>query len=394
MPGFSVLDIILALVLLAYLFHGFRAGLLISVGGIVGIIAGAVAAFFAIPLVGSWVVDSAWRVPAIIIAALILLIAGQSIGAGIGRRVRRGVDRTPLRIVDRILGAIVNVVVAALLMSMLAFSVASLGVPVFSQAIASSAVIRTINSLTPNPVKSMLAQLRSVVTQDALPRIIDTLGPAKAVPVPNTSTNTAALNKAAGSVVKVTGTAYKCGQNQSGSGFVVADDRVVTNAHVVAGVTNPVVEVHNGTVLQGKVVFFDPVHDLAVISVNGMTAPALQLDDNLRRGDSAAFDGYPLGGPFQSRPAAVQAVVTSRVPNIYGDDPTPLELYDLSAHVQEGNSGGPLLAADGDVVGVVFAKSASKSSVGYALTMKELAPVATKAATYSAPVAAGHCTRH
>lgn len=391
MAGFTVLDIILVVILLGYLVYGFRAGLVLSIGSIIGIAVGAVAAFFAIPLVNTWVTDAIWRVPATLLVALVLLFLGQSLGVSVGRLLRRGVDRTPLRIIDRLLGAAVDLVVAALLMSMLAFSVASLGVPVISQAIASSAVIRTIDGVTPDPVKAAMAQLRSAVVHEGFPRLIGApeSGP---VAVPDVNTDTPALAKAAESVVKVTGNAWECGQNQSGSGFVVAPGRVVTNAHVVAGVSEPVVQVMGGQTWSGRVVSFDPQRDLAVIAVHGLPVAPLKLTDNLSAGDTAVFDGFPLGGPFASGPASVRRVSMVDVPNIYGTNPTPLELYSLAATVKEGNSGGPLLNSDGEVAGVVFAKSVDRPSIGYALTMKELAPVVESAESFNTQVASGHCT--
>lgn len=392
MPEALVLDIVLALLLLSYLIYGFRAGLVVSLGGILGVIVGAIAAFFAVPLVSAWVADSAWRVPAILIAAIALVVAGQAAGTTLGHSIRRTFRRSPLRIVDRIVGALLSLVVSAVLLSMLAFSIGSLGVPFLSQSIASSRVLGAIDAVTPEPVRAAEAQLRSLAAQGGL-RIIDTLRPDSALPAPEGVTPTAAQRAASRSVVKITGTAYQCGQNQSGSGFVVSAGRVVTNAHVVAGVPRPVVEVPGGGARGGHVVFFDSVHDLAVIQVPGLTTPALRLSQDLERGDTAMFDGYPLGGPFRSNPATVQGVSTVRVPDIYGNNPSPMELYYLAANVQEGNSGGPLLSEDGRVAGVVFAKAAHRSSEGFALTTEELAPVVKKARSLTEPVAAGHCTR-
>lgn len=393
MTASLILDIILLIALIGYAAYGFRAGLIVSLGGIVGITIGAIAAFLAIPLVAGWVSDNVWRIPAVLIAMLVLLGAGQLLGLAVGRVIRRVLDRTPLKIFDRLLGAALDLVVAALLMSMLAFSINALGVPFLSQAIASSRVITTVNALTPDPVKALLAQLRSIVVQDGLPAIADAFAPRSAPPAPAVVPNSAALSAAANSVVKITGNAYQCGQNQSGSGFVVAPGRIITNAHVVAGVSAPVVEPRGGGAYPGKVVYFDPNHDLAVISVGGLSVAPLSLGKNLAVGASAAFDGYPLGGPFQSGAAAVQSVPTVEMRDIYGDNPEPVELYYLSAMVQEGNSGGPLLNLAGQVTGVVFAKSTTSASVGYALTMKELSPVAGEAASLSAPVASGHCVR-
>lgn len=393
-PG--ILDALLILLMLAYLGYGYGVGFFRSVFGLAGIILGGVAAFFAIPLIGSWIPLPEWRLPAILVAILALIAAGQAVGAWVGRVIRRRVEKTKLSTPDRVAGAIVNVVVAALVSSMLAFSVSSLGVPVLSQAIAGSSVLRTIDNLTPGPVKSGLAQLRSIVIQEGIPRVISAAGgPGVGNPpsIPDVATNTPALEVAARSVVKVTGNAYQCGQNQSGSGFVVAKDRVVTNAHVVAGVSEPVVEVPGVGALSGRIVYFDPMVDLAVIAVNGLTATPIPLSPTLPAGTDAVFDGYPLGGPFQSGSAHIAQVTTVRVNDIYGKNPHATEVYRLAANVQEGNSGGPLLSTSGKVAGVVFAKGASTQNVGYALTMVELLPVAGQAASLSAPVSSGACIR-
>ncbi len=366
---------------------------MVSLAGILGIAVGAIAAFIAIPLVAGWVNDNVWRIPAVLISMLVLLALGQVLGLAVGRVIRRGLYRTPLKIVDRLLGSALDLVVAALLMSMLAFSINALGVPFLSQAIGSSRVISTVNALTPDPAEAWLAQLRSLAVEDGLPVIVDALAPHSAPPAPKVVPDSKALAAAANSVVKITGNAFQCGQNQSGSGFVVSPGRVVTNAHVVAGVTAPVVEPRGGGAFAGRVVYFDPAHDLAVISVKGLPTASIPLGSNLAPGAAAAFDGYPLGGPFQTGAATVQSVPTVEMRDIYGDNPQPVELYYLSATVQEGNSGGPLLNEAGQITGVVFAKSTTSASVGYALTMKELSPVASRAAALSTPVGSGHCIK-
>ncbi|KQV05947.1 MarP family serine protease [Leifsonia sp. Root112D2] len=393
MSASLVLDIVLLLILVGYLLHGLRRGLLLSLGGILGIAAGAVAAFFVVPLVVAGVADDAWRVPLVLLVALILLGVGHALGSAVGRILRRGVDRTPLRIVDRIAGGVIDVVVAALLMSMLAFGLGSLGVPILSTAIGSSAVLQSINRLTPQPVQLGLAQLRALVVQDASGRVLDVASPYAPSTPPNINTGSPQLIAAAQSVVKVTGVAYACSQTQSGSGFVVAPGRIITNAHVVAGVTQPVVQASDGSTVTGEVVYFDPAHDLAVIKADALTTRPLALAGSLKEGDKAVFDGYPLGGPFQSNPAAVRGVATAAVQDIYKQSATPLQIYSLAARVQQGNSGGPLLTLSGKVAGVIFAKSADGKAIGYALTNQELAPVAAKARAATTPVAAGHCTR-
>ena len=391
MFGLTVLDLALLLALLSYLIYGLRNGFLVTLGGIAGFAAGAVAAFFAVPLVSGFVDDSSWRLTAIVAAAVVLVVLGHGLGTMIGRKIRGAVRIRPLRAVDRLVGGAVNVVVSALVLSMLAFSISSLGVPFVSQQLAESKVIRFIDGLTPTQVKATMAQLRSTVIGNGIPTLLEGMQPGGPVPVPNASTDTAALNRASESVLKIAGTAYECGQNQTGTGFVVSPGRVVTNAHVVAGVSQPVVESQDGGAMPGRVVYFDTKHDLAVLAVDGLPSEPLALSPDLPNGSPAAFAGYPHGGPFQTKPATVQDISTVLVPDIYGNNASPEDIYRLAGDVQPGNSGGPLLTTEGLVAGVIFAKATSDAEMGFAITMDDLNPVAAQAPSLSAPVSSGQC---
>ena len=393
LAGFTLLDLVLVVVLLGYLVTGIRNGFLVTLGGIAGFVAGAVAAFFAIPLVSAWVPDNPWRLIAVIGTVVVLIIVGQALGSALGASIRRWSDFPPLRVVDRILGGVVNVVVAALVLSMLAFSVGTLGVPFLSQPLAASKVIQGIDSVTPGPVRTWMAQLRTIAVDDGIPTILESVGPTTPAAVPDASVDTPELVAAAASVVRITGTAFQCGQNQTGSGFVVAPGRVVTNAHVVAGVDEPVIEVPGGGALPGRVVQLDTARDIAVIAVDDLLAAPLPLGDALEPGATAAFAGYPAGGPYRIQPASVQGLSPVLVNNIYGADAQPLQVYSLAANVQQGNSGGPLLDLQGRVAGVVFAKSTADAPVGYALSLEELRPLAESAPTLDDAVSAGQCTR-
>ncbi|WP_018776159.1 MarP family serine protease [Arthrobacter sp. 131MFCol6.1] len=393
MFGLTILDLVLVVALLSYLIHGLRNGFLVTLGGIAGFAAGAVAAFVSVPIVSGLVEDSGWRLTAIVATAVLLMIVGNGLGTMIGRRIRSVVPFSPLRAADRLVGGGVNVVVSALVMSMLAFSIGALGVPFVSQQLAESKVIRFIDGVTPMPVKASMAQLRSAVIGEGIPTLLDGFGQSQPVAVPDTSTDTPALNKAAASVLKIAGTAYQCGQNQTGTGFVVAPGRVVTNAHVVAGVDEPVVETPGGRALPGRVVYFDAQHDLAVVAVDGLRSEPLALAADLPSGSAAAFAGYPHGGPFQSKPATVQDIATVLVPDIYGKNASPEDVYRLAGDVQPGNSGGPLLTMDGQVAGVVFAKATTESSLGFAITMNDLSPVASQAPGLGSAVSSGQCIK-
>ncbi len=391
MPVPALLDVLLVLLLLVFLVYGYRSGLVRSLSGIVGMVAGGIAAFFVVPLLGAWVPSPEWRTPATLAAAIVLVLAGLSLGASVGYALRRQVDRIKLRVVDRALGAALTTVAAALIASMLAFTIGALGVPMLTTAIASSTVIRTIDALTPTQVRGFLAEVRSIAVDEGIPSIVEAFqGPTPEIP--NVTTDSPELTEAARSVVRITGNAYSCGQNQSGSGFVVAPGRVVTNAHVVAGVTVPVVEAPGLGALPGRVVYFDPIDDLAVIAVDALTAAPLERGPNLGVGTAAVSSGHPFGGPFDSDAAEVISVGPLNVADIYGNNPTSRQVYTLASDVQEGESGGPLLSESGVLAGVIFAKSATTDNVGYALAMDEVEPVAVLAPSLESAVSSGACT--
>lgn len=389
-----LLDVLLILLLLVYLGEGWRNGLVRSLSTILGIVAGGVVAFFAIPLIAQIIPEPFWRTAITVSVAIALLLGGHAAGNAIGRAIRGRLSETPLSGVDRVLGALANVIASALVTVLIAGSVGALGIPFLSTAISGSWVVRSIETLTPAPVDAGLAQLRSFVLDEGLPSIGEALGGIADSPgVPDVDTGTDALAVAAQSVVRINGNAYACGQSQSGSGFVVATDRIVTNAHVVAGVAEPVVEAPNGQALDGRVVYFDPDVDLAVIAVQGLDVAPLALSGPLAVGDDAVVDGYPFGGPFTTGPARVLAVSTEQLADIYGTGTSPREVYSLAAQVNPGNSGGPLITPDGRVAGVIFARSASDDTLGYAMTNTELGPVADAAPTLSTAIQPGSCIR-
>lgn len=377
------------LVLLGYVVYGFSSGLSRSVFTIVGIIAGMIAAFFLAPVIANLLPIPFLRLGATIAVAIGFVAIGHAVGAGVGRYVRRGILHSPLSGLDRVLGAAVTGIVAALVASMVAFSVSQLGVPTLSKAIAGSTFIRIVNTLTPDPVEAFLAQVRGAVVDQGIPLFT---GAIDGTPViPHIETGSAALTAAAESVVRITGNAYACGVSQSGTGFVVYPERIVTNAHVVAGVSEPVVETLSGQSLPATIVYFDPIDDLAVLAVPGLSAPALPIGSTLVVNADAALEGYPYGGPFSSAAANVISITAPAVPDIYNDTRTQREVYTLAATVREGNSGGPLLALDGSVAGVVFARSGDTANIGYAMTMSELEPVTNQAAGLTEPVDSGAC---
>jgi len=385
-----LLDLLLIALLLGYVVYGIIVGLTRSTFVIGGIVAGVVAAVLLAPAISSAILWPQVRVVVTIVVVIGLITTGHAIGHAIAKALREELEASRLRVIDRAAGGIVIGMIAALVVSTVSFSVAQLGSPLLSRTIADSAVIRTIQDLTPHEIEVRIAQLRTVLADTGAPFFTSELGTANAT-IPTIDTDSAVLAAAAESVVRITGNAYACGQAQTGTGFVVTDERVVTNAHVVAGTKRPVIEALNGQVLTGTIVYFDPRADLAVIAVPGLTPDPLPMGITARPGSSTAIEGYPYGGPIAVDAALVQHVSITDSPNIYGSGGSPREFYTLAGQVNPGNSGGPLLTLDGNVVGAVFARSADQENVGYAMTLTELQPVVDEAPELTSTVSSGAC---
>ncbi len=384
-----VLDIVLVLVFIGAVVNGWRAGLLRTAAGLIGLVAAGIGAFFVMPWIAGIVPWPEWRAPAAILAALVLLSLGAWLGAVIGHALRHGAHAVKLGVVDRVLGAIGNLLVTAFVVALVGSGVSAMGVPVLSPAVAGSRVLSTLDQITPAPTRTLLAELRTAALGTGIPWLVDVLdGPTVAPELPSGGIDDAELARAAASVVRITGTAFQCGRNLSGSGFVVAEDRIVTNAHVVAGVAEPIVEAPGQPAVAGRVVAFDPANDLALIAVSGLATPPLPVAD-AAAGADVAVAGYPFGGPLELRPARVMSVGPIMIEE-RGRTSTR-DVMTLAADVDHGNSGGPVLTGDGSVGGVVFAKSESVANVGYAVPLTTLAPLASEATELEEPVDSGSC---
>jgi S1-C subfamily serine protease len=302
-----------------------------------------------------------------------------------------------VRVLDSVLGAVASVLAVSLLVSLIAGAVRGGPSPALSRAVARSRVVAAIDRVMPAETGRVFAGFRSLLDAEGFPRVFQGFGPEIIRPVDPPDAGAAltpGVRSAADSIVKITGLASSCSRTQEGSGWVLARDVVVTNAHVVAGVDEPHVRVAgDGPSRSGRVVVFDPVRDLAVIDVPGLDAPPIALGDDLGRGDPAVVAGFPLDGPYRLDPARVRDVITARGKDIYDQRTSVREVYSLYARVQPGNSGGPLLTEDGRVAGVVFAKSLDDASTGYALTPDELDAVLAEAGTRTAAVPTGACAR-
>jgi S1-C subfamily serine protease len=390
-----VIDVVLLLIMLGYAISGFRQGLLVGALSLGGFVGGAVIAMFAAPALLGGLQQGAQRSVVVLLAVIITAWAGQFAGAVLGSRLREAVPKGPIAFADHVAGAFAGLVAVALVLWFVAGAVRGGPSQELSRTVASSRVIQGIDKVVPTQLTGVADTFRAAVGGSTFPRVFAGVAPEDIIPVrapDSTLVDTAAVIKAKKSIVKITGEATSCGHGQEGSGSVIALHRVVTNAHVVAGVTNPSVQVGGvGKHYPAKVVAFDSRRDIAVLSVPGLPTKPLVLGTDLGRGQSAVVAGFPNDGPFRASAARVRSVIQASGEDIYGAPGAVREVYSLFVTVEPGNSGGPVLDSKGEMVGVVFARSLDDTSTGYALTLDEARTTMLNGAAHNTTVSSGGC---
>lgn len=386
----SWLDWALVVVLIVVIVIGFRRGFWISMGTVLGAIAGVLGGVFLMPVIVQLVPPGIPRIVTMVAMTMFLIWFGMWVGRRIGARLRLHISHPVMRLIDKFLGALGNAAVTGVLISLIAFSISAMGVPGITSALKDSRIVSWTTELTPESARVWVAQVRAdVLDSSELPELDLAGDDTPDVENPQLEPS-AAVEEASSSSVLITGSAYECGQSQTGSGFAISANRVVTNAHVVAGVDSPQVESFDGQLFTGQVVAFDPNIDVAIIALPGAQLPAVEFGDVIEPGEPAFVLGYPSGGPHQINGAEVQARGPANVANIYNENPQLRDIYQLAADVRQGNSGGALVDQDGLVAGVIFARAA-EAEIGYALTNAEVSEVIGQAPHLSEPVSTGHC---
>ncbi|MDO5629648.1 MAG: MarP family serine protease [Mobilicoccus sp.] len=391
--GSLVLDGLLLLSFVLYTVDGLHRGVIRAGSSTLGLVAGGLLAFRFAPAVIERVAPDLGHLPTLVLLAGAVLIAAliaQGIVLGVATSLfsRREGGPGPL---DRILGGLFSLALAVSF-AWLAGGLLRVAVPGDVAAVVDgSRVVTALDDAAPVSSARVLDSAGRLFREYDFPRVID--GGESIAAVEEADPDTAhgqAVVEAGASVVRIDATAGQCRRMQEGSGFVVGPDLVVTNAHVVTGASRVVVR-RDRLRNTAEVVAFDPRRDLAVLAVDTEDLAPLPLaDGDLRRGDDAVVAGFPLGGPYTVDAARVRESMTARGRDIYDSDRVVRDVYALRAEIEPGNSGGPVLTLDGDVAGVVFARSYDDPGTAYALRLSELAPVLEIAAA-GQPVDVGSC---
>ncbi|MDT3726508.1 MarP family serine protease [Streptomyces sp. DSM 41972] len=377
----NVLDILLLVAAVWFAVVGYRQGFVVGILSVIGFLGGGLIAVCTLPVVWDAVTDnSEVGTTAAVVAVVVVIVCasvGQALTTHLGNKLRRYITWSPARALDATGGALVNVVAMLLVAWLIGSALAGTTLPTLGKEVRGSKVLLGVSRALPDQADIWFADFSSVLAQNGFPQVFSPFAnePITDVRPPDPAlAGSPVAARAQRSIVKVTGTATSCGKVLEGTGFVFDDRRVMTNAHVVGGVDEPVVQIGGeGRMYDATVVLYDWKRDIAVLDVPGMDAPALRFAaEDASSGDGAIVAGFPENGAYDVRAARLRGRITANGPDIYHRGTVRRDVYSLFATVRQGNSGGPLLTPEGEVYGVIFAKSLDDDRTGYALTVDEI----------------------
>ena len=392
----SVVDIVLLVAAVLFAITGWRRGLVYGLLSLVGFLTGAAVGLWVAPkVVDSW--DDG--LPKALVALLIVFICagiGQALIGMAGRRLQGAVTWGPLVKLNSVGGAVFSVFAMLLVVWFVAGSYATGNSSSVARDIRQSQVLNAFDNLMPFDSYIVGGQIEAMYNDTGFPTVFSGLGPEPISPIG--APDAAILDQpgvvdAAEQTVKILGDGRTCNVRLEGSGFPFAPERVMTNAHVVAGTESLRVETsEGGASYKATLVYFDPVMDLAVLDVPNLPVEALSFAGEADEGENAAVLGYPENGDLQKTPARVRDQLVAPGRDIYGEGSVVREVLSLRADVRPGNSGGPVVNRAGEVIGVVFAASVDQDDTGYAMTSRQVVNAVNKGMTSTHRVSSGACT--
>jgi S1-C subfamily serine protease len=385
----NLLDAVIGVLLVTAAVGGYRLGFVARAVSWLLTALGLYLAARALPSVVDRTDDPTGRNQLLLVAAALLVAGaflGQVVGLVIGSRLTLAIKSAKGRRADAVAGAAAGVFGVMIAVWLLVPAMAV--VPGAAARLASSSrFARTLDQAFPD-APDTTRSLRDLLGDD-YPQVFDRIRPAPdlGAPPPESGLDADTAQRIEASTVKVIGEA--CGRIQEGSGVVVDDDLVVTNAHVVAGEEKTTLERSDGRNVEARLVAFDPDRDLAVLSVPGIDRPALKLGEP-RIGSRGAVFGHPGGGPLELSPFQIGRMEPVTGTDIYDRQRSQRDVLFLASSLQPGDSGGALVTPAGEVVGIAFAIAPDRDGVAYALDVSEVRAVLADVRTGG--VSAGPCT--
>ena len=387
----NILDWCLVVLALAYALSGYWQGFITGASATAGLLLGGLAGFWLAPILLGDAAPSLWVSLGALFVVLVMASLGQAVLQYVGTRVRARITWQPIRAVDAVGGAVLSVFAVLLVAWGLGVAISGSQIPGISPQVRESRVLIRVNDVMPIQAQQALRSFDKVVGS-AFPRYLEPFAPERIARVPQADQRVLRdpdIRDAARSVYKIRSN-NRCGSGVEGTGFLYAPTKLMTNAHVVAGVTEPMVQVGEQSV-RGTVVYYNPDVDIAVIDVPGLDGPTIRFDRGGKEGQQGAALGFPQDGPFDAQPVRIRSEQRLRSPDIYGNGTVTRNVFALRGVIRPGNSGGPVVSTQGRVLGVVFAASVSDSDTGYALTADQVGQAAATGLRSEEKVSSGNC---
>lgn len=386
------LDIAVIGVALIAAISGWRSGALGSVMSFVGVVLGAIAGVMLAPHIVSHVHSPRGKLFTALFLILALVVIGEVAGVVLGRAVRGSIRSGPVRVIDSFVGVALQLVVVLFAAWLLGSPLTSSSQQNLAAAARGSKVITEVDKYAPEWMRAVPKRMSALLSTSGLPEVLQPLGtPIQPVDPPDPSlADSLVVSKSRPSVVKIRGVATACQKVLEGTGFVIAPNRVMSNAHVVAGSETVTVEAE-GNKYDATVVSYDPNADISILDVPDLPLqPLVFADEPAKTGTDAVVLGYPGGGDFAATPARVREIIELSGPDIYKTTTVNREVYTIRGPVRQGNSGGPMINRAGQVIGVVFGAAVDDNDTGFVLTTDEVARQLAKIGN-TAPVPTGAC---
>jgi S1-C subfamily serine protease len=395
----NFIDIFIAAAFLIFGWIGFRRGVLRTILSIIGLIVGGAAGAIATPSIQSLISNNAFGFKPTI--GLTSIILGASLGmflfGVLGSFLRVVLLPLPfMKTIDSLIGFGLAIVAVASISSTLSSAAQVIPNKTVNNLFSQSQLISQINLYLPERFKDAAQKIQNVITDSPLPEVFKSLVESRITPT-QLETEVAIpeiVTKSVASTVRIDGIAESCSAAMVGTGFIVSNERVITNAHVVAGVKEPVITLSNTqTQLGGRVIAIDREKDIAIIYVPGLNGEKLTFIGPVTSNEVGFVVGYPNGGNLRTSAVSVSSEFESLGTDIDGNSEARRAVIVFGGDVKPGNSGGPLLNDQGQVLGVVFAADAENKNTGYALAPSEVAKFISETTSKTESISTGSCAK-
>jgi uncharacterized membrane protein required for colicin V production len=365
----NLLDWILLLLLAAYALSGYWQGFITGAFATVGLLLGGLLGIWVAPRALGNIEPSLWVSLGALFIVILCATVGQALLQYSGARMRARIKWQPVRALDAAGGAVLSMVAVLLVAWALGVAISGSRLGPVTPIVRDSKVLAAVDDVLPGQAYQGLQAFNDVVGTTFFPRYLEPFAPEQIIAVDPPARGILKdpdVERAHRAVFKVHGN-NSCGRGVEGTAFLIRSDRLMTNAHVVAGVRDPQVLIGDKAV-DANVVYYNSDLDIAVLSVQDLGVEPLHFAAGAATNAKVALLGYPQDGPYDAQPARVRQQQRLRSPDIYGNGSVLRSVYSLRGLIRPGNSGGPLVDTSGNVAGVIFAASVSDADTGYALT--------------------------